>query len=101
MGSEEHKDSNTPQQVESWYEGRVQGVGFRYTVLQLAQRIGITGRVENLEDGRVHLVAEGPRAKLDQLLHQIRESRVGHGIHDETLHRSDSSNQFSEFHIQR
>ena len=41
--------------------GRVQGVGFRYTVRSLAVGFDVTGFVRNLPDGRVHLVVEGGR----------------------------------------
>jgi acylphosphatase len=44
--------------------GRVQGVGFRYFVLQTAQEIGIAGWVKNLRDGRVEALAEGPESKV-------------------------------------
>ena len=39
--------------------GRVQGVGFRYFVVQAARRLEITGYVRNLRDGTVEIVAEG------------------------------------------
>ena len=47
------------EQREVYYSGRVQGVGFRYTVRSLASRMAVTGFVKNLPDGRVHLVVEG------------------------------------------
>ncbi len=42
-----------------YVSGRVQGVGFRFFVLNRAQRYGITGWVKNLHDGRVEIEAEG------------------------------------------
>ncbi len=64
-------------QVKVRYEGEVQGVGFRYTVRGIANQLGVTGGVENLNDGAVLLVAEGPEDVLKRLLMQIRVSRVG------------------------
>ena len=40
-------------------DGRVQGVGFRYTAYYVAQGMGLTGWVKNLDDGRVELEVQG------------------------------------------
>jgi acylphosphatase len=53
--------------------GRVQGVGFRASAQQGAQRLGLAGWVRNLADGRVELEAEGPPEILDQLLAWLRK----------------------------
>ena len=47
--------------------GDVQGVGFRYFVQRTAQRLGLRGWVRNNDDGTVELVAEGDRARLEEL----------------------------------
>jgi acylphosphatase len=62
----------TRHQREVHYSGRVQGVGFRYTVRSLAGRFQVTGFVRNLSDGRVHLVVEGPRSEVEEFLGEIR-----------------------------
>lgn len=64
-------------QVRVRYEGEVQGVGFRYTARGIANQLGVAGGVENLNDGAVQLVAEGPEDLLKRLLLQIRVSRMG------------------------
>lgn len=42
-----------------YFSGRVQGVGFRYTTLQVAKEFEVSGWVKNLIDGRVQLETEG------------------------------------------
>ncbi len=46
--------------------GRVQGVGFRYFVQDVARLEGLTGTVRNLRDGRVEAVAEGEAEALER-----------------------------------
>lgn len=49
-------------------EGRVQGVSFRYYASQEAERLGVSGWVRNLPDGRVEAVYEGPRPAVEEML---------------------------------
>ncbi|BDM71965.1 acylphosphatase [Streptomyces nigrescens] len=59
--------------VTAWVRGRVQGVGFRWFTRANALRIGeLSGFASNLEDGRVQVVAEGPKDRCDQLLDWLR-----------------------------
>ena len=61
------------------YSGRVQGVGFRATVRQIACGYQVTGSVRNLPDGRVELIAEGKKPELEAFLQGIAESDLsGH-----------------------
>ena len=48
--------------------GIVQGVAFRASAQAEAERLGLSGWVRNLPDGRVELLAEGPRARVESLL---------------------------------
>jgi acylphosphatase len=48
--------------------GRVQGVYYRASMLQEAQKLGLTGWVRNRPDGSVEAVAEGPRSQLEKLI---------------------------------
>lgn len=60
--------------------GRVQGVGFRYNTLDMAQRLNLTGWVRNTWDGRVEAVFEGPAEVVKQAVawchHGQRPARV-------------------------
>ena len=53
--------------------GRVQGVGFRTFIQAHALPLDVGGRVKNLPDGSVELIAIGPRASLEKLLEYCRK----------------------------
>lgn len=65
------------------YEGRVQGVGFRWTVKRLACEFDVAGTVRNLPDGRVELVARGESAEVDAFLEAVRTSQLAAHIREE------------------
>lgn len=48
--------------------GFVQGIGFRHATRQKAWELGIFGWVKNLPDGRVEIIAEGSRERLEGLV---------------------------------
>lgn len=54
-----------------WFEGHVQGVGFRYQTVCIAKGFDVTGTVRNLVDGRVHLCAEGEEAEVSDFQREI------------------------------
>jgi acylphosphatase len=56
----------------AWARGRVQGVGFRWWTRARALELGLTGWASNLRDGRVEIVAEGPRESCEKLLEMVR-----------------------------
>lgn len=53
--------------------GRVQGVGFRYTTVQLAQDIGVFGTVKNETDGSVTIEAVGDQAVIEQFIEVLKK----------------------------
>lgn len=60
--------------LQVFYEGNVQGVGFRYTVKQIARGFDLTGAVRNLSDGRVELQATGEEGEVNAFLEAIEQS---------------------------
>jgi acylphosphatase len=87
------------QRITVHYEGRVQGVGFRYTVVNLAQEQKLTGWVKNEFDGSVSLTAEGEEEPLMEFLSAIRRSHLGRYITDERICRSAATGEFSCFSV--
>jgi acylphosphatase len=63
--------------MHAFSSGRVTGVFYRMFVLKEAQALGLTGYVRNLVDGRVEVVAEGPRRGLQRLVELLREGPRG------------------------
>jgi len=80
------------------YSGRVQGVGFRYTVKNIAMRHNISGYVRNLPDGRVELVVEGPDAEIEELLTAVNNRMNGY-IRSIDVANLPATGEFSHFHI--
>lgn len=87
--------------LQIFYSGRVQGVGFRYTVKNLARGFEVAGVVRNLPDGRVELVAEGGRAELEEFRKAVQDSELGHFIRQEETVWSEAKNEFRGFEIVR
>lgn len=61
-----------------FFSGHVQGVGFRYTTLQVAKEYEVTGFVRNLADGRVELQVEGLPADVDAFLGGLQDKMHGY-----------------------
>ena len=62
--------------IQVLYEGNVQGVGFRYSVRQIAKGFDVTGSVRNLRDGRVELLATGEEDEVRAMVEAIDQSEL-------------------------
>lgn len=84
--------------IHAFFSGMVQGVGFRFTALNLARKQKLKGWVKNLADGRVELLVEGSGKNLGIFINDLRcefEDRIT----DSELSEGMASGDFSEFKI--
>jgi acylphosphatase len=58
--------------VRIFISGKVQGVGYRFSTRQQAQKLGVNGWVKNLPDGRVEAVLAGDRPAVEQMIQWCR-----------------------------
>jgi len=79
------------------YQGRVQGVGFRYTAQHLADHYTVAGYVRNLSSGDVELVAEGEAAEVEGFLRAV-DQRMAHYINRAEV-RDETPCGYRGFHI--
>ncbi len=79
------------------YQGRVQGVGFRFTTVALAAGYVVAGSVRNLPTGDVELVAEGAVDQVDGFLAAVAERMAGN-IARSTVQESPPTGQ-TGFHV--
>ena len=78
--------------------GRVQGIGFRFTAHNIANRYGLTGWVRNLPDGTVEMVARGPSDNIDDCLRNIKQAFEGY-IRETKVEEITTNTQYKNFKI--
>ena len=90
-------ESDPDARLDAWVHGRVQGVGFRWWTRCRALELGLTGYAANLADGRVLVVAQGPREAGEKLL-QLLDGGVTPGRVDKVVADwSQPAEQFTGF----
>ncbi|WP_298175948.1 acylphosphatase [Saccharomonospora sp.] len=72
----EESAATEPVRLTAWVHGLVQGVGFRWWTRSRALELGLVGKATNLADGRVEVVAEGPRDACERLLAALRSGQT-------------------------
>lgn len=73
--------------VQVFYEGHVQGVGFRWSVRDSAKGFDVTGWVRNLRDGRVELQVTGEDGEVRAFIDSIAQGELHSLIHKQTENR--------------
>jgi acylphosphatase len=79
--------------------GHVQGVGYRFFVLDEAERLGLRGWVRNLPDGRVEAEVEGSEIAVDELVKRLRVGpRLSH-VTGVVVEPAESATAYQDFRI--
>lgn len=79
--------------------GRVQGVSYRYSTLIQAQKLGLTGWVKNLYDGRVEALFEGEENLVNSMLGWCREGPAMAYVKDVETFKKEYSGQYKDFSV--
>lgn len=79
--------------------GRVQGVAYRFYAEKYAVRLGLTGWVKNLADGRVEIVAEGAASEIESFLERLKEGPSLARVDSFVVRREPATGEFREFRI--
>lgn len=79
--------------------GRVQGVGFRWFVVQAATGLGLSGHVRNLRGGAVEVIAEGPAAEVERLLGQLHGGPPGARVEEVVVEWRAATGEFPSFGV--
>ena len=93
-----HWRTDAMQRFTCHYSGNVQGVGFRYTVMNISQSYDVLGFVRNLPDGQVELVMEGDLHECEQMIEEVKQ-RMADYISDADVQKSVATDEFSRFDL--
>ncbi len=94
------KESITSHRAHIFYSGRVQGIGFRYTAERFALELGLLGWVKNSPDGRVEVMCEGSKEKIELLIERIRQSSLGVHIKKTACEWERATGEFNDFTVE-
>ena len=85
--------------LNAFISGKVQGVSYRGFVRRSALEMGLTGWVRNLYDGRVEVLVEGEKAKLEAFLERLAEGPPAARVEDIDVRWKDGTGEFGDFKI--
>ena len=79
--------------------GRVQGVSYRYSTVIQAQKLGLTGWVKNLYDGRVEALFEGEEALINSMLNWCQQGPAMAYVKNVETFKKEYTGQFTDFGV--
>lgn len=81
--------------------GKVQGVFYRASAMEQAQRLGLSGYVQNLPDGAVEAVVEGSQPSVEQFIAWCKEGPTAARVEDVQVRFGSARGEFRTFVIER
>ena len=86
------------EKVKATVTGNIQSVGYRARVIDIAKTFGMTGFVQNLNDGRVRIIAESDNGNLDGFLDAIRIKNTLINVDAVEVEHADATGDFDDFY---
>ena len=85
--------------IHAFVSGMVQGVSFRSTTIKIAKSLGIKGWIKNLPDGRVEIIAEGEKDKIDALIEFLKKGPPAAKVDNVDVKIENHKGEFKDFSI--
>ncbi len=86
-------------QCHIFISGFVQNVGFRHFVRSKANEFGLNGYVQNLPDGRVEAIFQGPKSAIEEMIKQCRKGPFLSEVEEVNVKFEDSKEKYATFDI--
>ena len=80
-------------------QGRVQGVGFRWFTMQIAQQLNLNGYVSNLVDGNVEVFVQGDDVTVQEFISKLRQGPSFSQVTNLLVNDADIDNSFKYFKV--
>ncbi len=79
--------------------GLVQGVGFRYFVVRLAEKLELKGYTKNLFNGEVYTIVEGEHFIIEEFFNKIKIGPIHANVKNASIKWSEYKNEFTRFEV--
>ena len=90
---------NDIQELHAFVRGRVQGVGFRYYVVEKGLALGLRGYARNEREGSVEVLAQGPHPALERLVSLLWKGPSAAQVSEVQTTWGQPTQHFSGFHV--
>jgi acylphosphatase len=92
-------ETNDIQELHAYIHGWVQGIGYRYFVVNNALALGLRGYTRNQSDGSVEVLAQGTRSALERLLTLLQQGPSAAEVSEVCIQWGQPTEHLSGFHV--